>query len=74
MTNENSKHVLFKHDYLNEIKERLTAKADLLNVSSISRQTNVPRTVIQSFMSGKIPNTNFNNIVALYRFIEEQNI
>lgn len=69
-----NKHILFQHDYLDEIANRLSAKAHLLNISSISRQTNVPRGVIQSFMAGKIVNTNFKNVVALYKFIEEQNI
>lgn len=69
-----NKHILFQHDYLEEIANRLSAKAHLLNISSISRQTGVPRGVIQSYMAGKIVNTNFKNVVALYKFIEEQNI
>lgn len=74
MTTENQLHVLFEHDYLTEIMQRLSAKSHILNVSSISRQTGVPRVVIQNFISGQIPKTSFTNVVALYKFIEEQNI
>lgn len=70
----NSKHLLFQHDYLAEIKERLSGKSGILNVSHIHRQTGVPRTVIQTFINGNIPSTSFNNIVVLYKYIEEQNI
>lgn len=75
MTTENSKHLLFKHDYLLEIKCRLSAKAGVLNVSYIHRQTGVSRPVIQAFINGEVPtNISFANVVKLYKYIEEQKI
>lgn len=74
MATENPKHLLFQHDYLKEISERLSAKAKILNLSHIHRQTLVPRSVIRAFANGEVPSTSFNNIVKLYKYIEEQHI
>lgn len=75
MSTENFKHLLFQHDYLLEIKSRLSAKAGVLNVSYIHRQTGVSRPVIQAFVNGEVPtNISFANVVKLYKYIEEQNI
>lgn len=75
MTTENPKHTLFQHDFVLEIKSRLSAKAGVLNVSYIHRQTGVSRPVIQSFINGNVPsNISFANVVKLYKYIEEQNI
>lgn len=69
-----NKKIIFEHDYLIEIKERLSAKANILNVSAIAKSTGLPRAVIVKFCNGEIPNTSFNNIVTLYKYIEEHNI
>lgn len=74
MTIENPKHMIFKYDYLTDIKDRLSQKAELFNASEIHRQTNVPRPVINQFMRGYIPNTSFSNIVKLYEYLETQNV
>lgn len=67
-------HIIFEHDYLTEIKSRLVAKANIINLAEMQRQTGVPRPVLKSFTLGIIPNTSFENIVKLYKYIEEQNI
>lgn len=69
-----NKHIIFEHDYLNEIKDRLYAKADLLNISTIIKATGVPRRTILAFCKGQIPVTSFQNIVKLYKYIEQNNI
>lgn len=70
MKNENNE----EFDYLENIRQRLSKKADILNISGIQRHTKVPRRVIATFMQGEIPNTSFSNIMALYTYLEEQNI
>lgn len=71
---QNPNHVLFNHDYLIEIKERLSKKANILKISTIHTETGVSRFVISKFMAGEIPSTSFQNIVTLYRYLEENNI
>ena len=75
MVSNNPKHCLFEHDYLEEIKNRLYNKTEILNLAFIQRQTGVSRQNLQMFMNGEIPSTiSFMNVVKLYKFIEEQNI
>lgn len=66
--------ILYTHDYLDEIMQRLKNKKDILNLASIHRNTGVPRPVLNKFINGEIPNTSFTNIVKLYEYLEEQQI
>lgn len=71
MTN---KSIIYEHDYLSEIKLRLQNKAHILKISTIHKETKVSRFVISQFMNGKIPSTSFENIVKLYKYLNENNI
>lgn len=66
--------IIYKHDYLKEICERLTAKAEILNISNLAEQAGVPRSVVANFAKGKIPTTSFENVVKLYKFLTENKI
>lgn len=68
------KTIIYEHDYLTEIKERLSAKSAVINISSIAENADVPRAVVTKFANGQIANTSFENIVKLYKFITENNI
>lgn len=65
------KTIIYKHDYLAEISKVLSSKNKILNISVIADQANVPRSVVAKFASGEIPNTSFENVVKLYKFITE---
>ena len=65
------KTIIFKHDYLAEIRDILSSKNKILNVSTIAGQSGVPRSVVAKFAAGEIPNTSFENVVKLYKFITE---
>lgn len=69
-----NKNIIFEHDYLTEIKERLSKKANILKISTIHKETGVSRFVISQFMSGNIPSTSFENIVTLYKYLQDNNI
>lgn len=68
------KAIIYQYDYLNDIRKRLSAKSNILNASSIALNADIPRSVVTKFINNEIPNTSFENIVKLYKFIEEQNI
>lgn len=68
------KTIIYTHDYPCEIKDRLSAKVEILNISSIAEQAKVPRIIVMKFANGEIPNTSFENVVKLYKFIVENNI
>ena len=67
-------HILFEFDYLNDIKVRLHNKKSILNVSTIHKESGVPRRIIDHFISGEIPNISFKNTVKLYKYLEQHNI
>lgn len=66
--------IIYKHDYLKEISDRLTAKAEILNISNLAEQAGVPRSVVANFAKGKIPTSSFENVVKLYKFLTENKI
>lgn len=68
------KTIIFEHDYLTEIRDRLSVKSDILNISNVADGATVPRSVVAKFAAGQIANTSFENIVKLYKFIVENNI
>lgn len=65
------KTIIYKHDYLAEISKVLSSKNKILNISVIADQAGVPRSVVTKFAYGEIPNTSFENVVKLYKFITE---
>lgn len=66
--------IIYKHDYLKEISDRLMAKAEILNISNLAEQAGVPRSVVANFAKGEIPTTSFENVVKLYKFLTENKI
>ena len=66
--------VLYTYDYIGAIIQRLTAKRQYLNVSQISRDTGVSRAIISSLMNGERVNTSFENVVTLYKFLDDNRI
>lgn len=74
MSEQSNLSVLYKHDYLAEIIERLQSKADIINVSQISKKTGVSRFVLNQFLKGEKPNTSFENIVKLYEFLDQSSL
>lgn len=61
-------------DYMDYILSRLKGKGNVLNITYICKQTNVPRKVIEKLTSGEVPTTSYQNIVVLYDFVKINNI
>lgn len=68
------KSIIYKHDYCAEIISRLSSRKTLLNISAIAKETNVPRSVIESFIKNDIGKVNFEHVVALYKFLEDNQL
>ena len=68
------KSIIYKHDYCAEIISRLSSRKNVLNISAVVKETNVPRSVIESFIKGEIGKVNFEHVAALYKFLEDNQL